>query len=417
MKRLYLGVSVAANLGILFFFKYYGLFAGTLEGLSTSLYAHPVELPRFDFLLPMGISFYTFQTMSYALEVFRGRQKPIRHLGKFALYVSFFPQLVAGPIERPGNLLPQFERHSKFDYDRIVSGLRLMGWGLFKKMVIADRLSLVVDHVYATPVGAAGPALILATVFFAFQIYCDFSGYTDIAMGGARVLGLDLMNTVRSPYLATSLVDFWKRWHISLTSWFRDYLYFPLGGNRVRDIRVYLNIFLVFLISGLWHGASYTFVMWGAAHGVLFCLSRITAPMRLVFAQKLGTWRNCRLLIPVRILVTFCLVTLGWVFFRAATLDDALYIFSHLNTPMPEGGFFPTDGARLLGTISFRGLLIDLGLIGVLVMVDILQEYWEATAQWTNLPFLIRWMLYYAMVFGVLIFGVFSEKPFIYFQF
>ncbi|MCE7945771.1 MAG: MBOAT family protein, partial [Chlorobi bacterium CHB1] len=234
------------------------------------------EFPLFDILLPVGISFYTFQTLSYTIDVYRSEKTPERNFIKFALYVTFFPQLVAGPIERSTRLLPQFDHEHKFDANRVVSGLRLMLWGFFKKLVIADRLALYVNEVYNNPADYTGLPVIIATYFFAFQIYCDFSAYSDIAIGAARVLGFDLMKNFRQPYLAQSIGEFWKRWHISLSTWFRDYLYIPLGGNRVSRLRWYVNLMAVFLISGLWHGANWTFVVWGALHGSYFVLSLLT---------------------------------------------------------------------------------------------------------------------------------------------
>lgn len=231
-------------------------------------------------LLPVGISFYTFQSLSYSIDVYRGEKEPERNFGKFALYVAFFPQLVAGPIERSTNLLPQFDRRISFDYDRFVSGLRLMLWGFFKKIVIADRLAIYVNEVYNSPAEFQGLTLILATYFFAFQIYCDFSGYSDIAIGAARIMGYDLMINFRQPYFSQSIAEFWKRWHISLSTWFKDYLYIPLGGNRVAKNRWYFNLMAVFLISGLWHGANWTFVLWGFLHGFYLVFSIWTQNIR-----------------------------------------------------------------------------------------------------------------------------------------
>ena len=249
-KRGYLAVSLTANLGLLFFFKYYNFFSDSLREFSR-LWGGTLDIPHSDFLLPVGISFYTFQTLSYTIEVYRGNKEPERHLGIFALYVAFFPQLVAGPIERAQRLLPQFREKHEFVYDRVVSGLKLIAWGLFKKVVIADRLAGVVDVVYGNVDAHSGPAFVVATVAFAFQIFCDFSGYTDIAIGSARVMGFELMTNFRRPYFAASIPDFWRRWHISLSTWFRDYVYVPLGGSRVSRSRWYGNLFIVFLVSGL----------------------------------------------------------------------------------------------------------------------------------------------------------------------
>ena len=265
-RKLYLAMSLVANVGVLAVFKYYSFFIGNANAL---LYwgGSEAALPLLRVVLPIGLSFHTFQAMSYTIEVYRRHQKAERHFGIFALYVLFYPQLVAGPIERPQNILPQFHQKQYFDYNRVVSGLQLMAWGLFKKVVIADRLALLVNEVYNTPTHYQGLPLLVATVFFSVQIYCDFAGYSDIALGSARVMGFDLMTNFSRPYFSRSLPEFWRRWHISLSTWFKDYVYLPLGGNRVALPRACFNLFFVFIISGLWHGASWTFIIWGALHG------------------------------------------------------------------------------------------------------------------------------------------------------
>ncbi|MCB0064655.1 MAG: MBOAT family protein, partial [Caldilineaceae bacterium] len=267
-RRAYLGVSLLVNLGLLFGFKYFNFFNESVRA-TLNLFNIFYNVPAFQVLLPVGISFYTFQTLSYTIDVYRGKLAPERHFGRFALYVAFFPQLVAGPIERATHLLPQFHQPMTFNQTRIASGLRLLLWGMFKKVVIADRLALYVNQVYDHPGDHGALTLLIASYFFAFQIYCDFSGYSDIAIGAARVMGFDLMENFRQPYMARSIAGFWRRWHISLSTWFRDYLYIPLGGNRVARWRWYSNLFLVFLVSGLWHGAAWHFVIWGALHGLL----------------------------------------------------------------------------------------------------------------------------------------------------
>jgi len=262
-RRPFLYLSLLSNLGLLFFFKYWNFFSGETRALLDS-WNIMADVPTFQLLLPVGISFYTFQTLSYTIDVYNGKLEPEKNLGRFALYVSFFPQLVAGPIERATHLLPQLRQTFDFDYQRVVSGLQQMLWGFFKKVVIADRLAVYVNEIYASPGDENGLALLLATYFFAFQIYCDFSGYSDIAIGAARVMGYDLMENFRTPYLSKSIREFWSRWHISLSTWFRDYLYIPLGGNRVPQVRWFLNLFIVFVVSGFWHGANWTFLIWGA---------------------------------------------------------------------------------------------------------------------------------------------------------
>ena len=261
-KRLFLLASLIANIGVLCIFKYYNFLNTNLSILLHGAgYQNPI--PYLSILLPIGLSFHTFQAMSYTIEVYRGNQKAERNFGIYALYVMFYPQLVAGPIERPQNLIHQFYEKHTFDYSRVVAGLKLMLWGLFKKIVIADRLAIYVNAVYNNPTHHSGITLILATVFFAFQIYCDFSGYSDIAIGAAKIMGFKLMTNFNRPYFSRNISEFWKRWHISLSTWFKDYLYISLGGRRVSIPRWYFNLLFVFLVSGLWHGANWTFLIWG----------------------------------------------------------------------------------------------------------------------------------------------------------
>ncbi|MEL6629398.1 MAG: MBOAT family O-acyltransferase, partial [Bacteroidota bacterium] len=317
-RRPFLYLSLLSNLGLLFFFKYWNFFSGETRALLDS-WNIMVDVPTFQLLLPVGISFYTFQTLSYTIDVYNGKLEPEKNLGRFALYVSFFPQLVAGPIERATHLLPQLRKTFDFDYQRVVSGLQQMLWGFFKKVVIADRLAVYVNEIYASPGDENGLALLLATYFFAFQIYCDFSGYSDIAIGAARVMGYDLMENFRTPYLSRSIREFWSRWHISLSTWFRDYLYIPLGGNRVPQVRWFLNLFIVFVVSGFWHGANWTFLIWGALHGSYLVAEILWK--RLPFAQFRGMPPKFKSILAVGI--TFHLTLLAWVFFRANSLGDA----------------------------------------------------------------------------------------------
>jgi alginate O-acetyltransferase complex protein AlgI len=278
-RKPWLILTLVVNLGLLFVFKYLDFFGDSLRALFNQFNIF-YDVPAYNLLLPVGISFYTFQTLSYSIEVYRGNQKPERHLGIFALYVSFFPQLVAGPIERSTRLLPQFWVQHGFDASRAASGFRLILWGFFKKIVIADRLAIYVNDVYGNPGAQDGLTLLVATYFFAFQIYCDFSAYSDIAIGSARIMGYDLMQNFRRPYFARSIQEFWQRWHISLSTWFRDYVYIPLGGNRVPKWRWYVNLMAVFLVSGLWHGAAWTFVVWGALHGGYLIVGVLTLDVR-----------------------------------------------------------------------------------------------------------------------------------------
>lgn len=283
-RKSFLILSLVANISILAIFKYFNFINQNFTALLGLMgVENPIGL--MSIALPLGLSFHTFKAMSYTIEVYRGNQAAERNFGIYAAYAMFFPLLVAGPIERPQNLLHQFYEKHRFDYERIVDGLKLIAWGLFKKVVIADRLAIVVDHVYNSPQEHAGLSLILATIFFSFQIFCDFSGYSDIAVGTGRILGFRLMENFDRPYHARSVSEFWKRWHISLSTWFRDYLYIPLGGKRVSVPRWYFNLFFVFLVSGLWHGADWTFIVWGALHGFYIIFALITKNLRFSLAR------------------------------------------------------------------------------------------------------------------------------------
>jgi alginate O-acetyltransferase complex protein AlgI len=414
-RTAFLALSLSSNLGLLFAFKYFNFFNEATRQVFDRLNIF-YGVPAFEVLLPVGISFYTFQTLSYSIDVYRGRQQPERHLGIFALYVSFFPQLVAGPIERSTRLLPQFfERHG-FDESRVTSGLRLMLWGFFKKVVIADRLAVYVNAVYGSP-GDYGPgALLLATYFFAFQIYCDFSGYSDIAIGTARVMGYDLMQNFRRPYFARSIHEFWGRWHISLSTWFRDYLYIPLGGNRVAKWRWYLNLLTVFVVSGLWHGANWTFIVWGALHGFYLVFALLSTGVRDRLwsgsAEALALSRPARARVRemAAILSTFHLVLLAWIFFRANSVADAVLIVR--NIVAWEG-----TGAVILEPMSAFHLAVATASIFFLLGAQILQSRVDVQDLLGRMPIVVRWGAYYALLIGMLAFGQFEETEFIYFQF
>lgn len=407
-RRLFLICSLAANIGILAIFKYYNFINENLTVLMEQFgAANPV--PFLAIALPIGLSFHTFQAMSYTIEVYRGKQPAERNFGIYALYVMFYPQLVAGPIERPQNLLHQFREKHVFEYKAVTGGLKLMVWGLFKKVVIADRLAVYVDNIYADPTSFNSVGLILVTIFFSFQIYCDFSGYSDMAIGAARVMGFKLMTNFNSPYQSRTVEEFWKRWHISLSTWFKDYLYIPLGGNRVTIPRWYLNLFIVFLVSGLWHGASWTFVIWGALHGFY-----------VVFGHAVGS----RLRLPsvpiLGMLTTFTLVSLAWIFFRAETLDKAWYILSHIFTGLPEVFAKLRAGQSVFqpyGGPSNYDLLFCFGLIALLEIIQYLQLHANIKEKFEASPIYVRWAGYFVLVFTVLAYGIFEHHSFIYFQF
>ena len=320
-RKLIASASVLCCLLILFFFKYFNFMADTLSRLLSlfSITLHPITL---NLLLPVGISFYTFQTLSYVIDVYRGRIKAERNIIVYATFVSFFPQLVAGPIERSTDLLPQIRAEHRFNEQKAIDGLKLMLCGYYKKLLLADSLSVYVDTVYDNLSAYKGFDLLLVIFFFTIQIYCDFSGYSDIAIGTARLLDIDLMTNFRSPYFAASIKEFWSRWHISLSTWFRDYLYIPLGGNRCGRARHYFNLLFTFLVSGLWHGASLTFIFWGAVHGLAQILeTMLGSRLERIRKNPAGAWL-CRIAV-----FAFCNFT--WVLFRAQTGADALYVFRH----------------------------------------------------------------------------------------
>ena len=435
-RRWLLILSLISNIGILAFFKYLGFFTENIALLFDAL-----QLPNLAdsvtngtnrifvgvvkvfgqsgidsfkdnmSILPIGLSFHTFQAMSYTIEVYRGNQKAERHFGIYALYVMFYPQLVAGPIERPQNVLHQFHKPHAFNFEEVKAGLMQMAFGFFKKCVIADRLVLFLDPAFRHPDQHNGLSLLLATFFFTIQIYCDFSAYSDIAIGAARVMGFKLMDNFRTPYFAHSISEFWRRWHISLSSWFRDYLYIPLGGNRKGEARTYFNRFVVFLCSGLWHGANWTYVIWGGLHGLYIVLdiakdkyfpTKIRAVSETAAKSNVSAGMN----VPRRIfgiLLTFVLVMLTWVFFRAVSVGDALLILGRIFT------LSPTD--PLQSSLNRIELWFSFGLIAFLF----LKEYFYFVIPTHNTT---RFAVLFSLIaFLTYLFGVFTSNQFIYFQF
>lgn len=420
-KFAYLMISLVANLGTLFFFKYFNFFMDSLANVTTTL-GIPVTPPESSLLLPVGLSFFIFQTMSYTIDVYRGHLVPERHFGKFALYISFFPQLVAGPIERSTNLLPQFRQNFDFNYERVVGGVQLIAWGFFKKIVIADQLATLVDAVYNSPHDLTGVHFTVATIFFAFQIYCDFSGYSDIAIGAAQVLGYRLMINFDRPYAARSIAEFWSRWHISLSTWFRDYLYIPLGGNRVSVGRWYSNLLIVFVVSGLWHGASWNYVIWGALHATFLIATIASKNVRTQIGNFLGISRFPNLHACCQRLVVFSLVCLAWIFFRANTFSDAVYMLTHLGTGwnycFTEGWL--REAFEQIG-ISRSYLWLSIALIVVLEVAQSSQMNHRSPDQFrtifVGLPTPIRWAAYVCLTLAIVNFGAPKAAPFVYFQF
>jgi len=409
LRKLLLLASLTTNLGLLFFFKYFNFFGETVNHLFErfNIFA---EVPAYSFLLPVGISFYTFQTLSYTIDIYRKKQTPEYHFGRFALFVSFFPQLVAGPIERSVNLIPQFREHYRFEYERVKEGILLMVWGFFKKVVIADRLAEYVNLVYNNPTEFEGLQNIIATFFFSFQIYCDFSGYSDIAIGAALVLGYRLMTNFRRPYFAENIREFWQRWHISLSTWFRDYVYISLGGNRVVKWRWYYNLFITFLVSGLWHGAEWTFVIWGALHGIYMVFAIWTSKMREKANRGLGIAKFPALYKFTQVFVTFVLVYFAWIFFRANNTQDAFLII--------RNSFQFSQGAAL-NLFQFRvDFYIALLAIALLLVVEYFEEYTGLYSRIKiQVPRAWKWAMLTVVIFGVLILGVWQGTDFLYFQF
>jgi D-alanyl-lipoteichoic acid acyltransferase DltB (MBOAT superfamily) len=400
-RRLGLTISIAATCLVLFFFKYYDFVIHNINTVATWSGAG-WSLATLGLVLPIGLSFHTFQSLSYVIEVYRGRQRPERHFGIYALYVMFFPQLVAGPIERPQNLLHQFYEPHSFEYERVRNGLRLMLWGFFKKVAVADRLAIYVNSVYGNLEHHTGPTIAVATVFFAFQIYCDFSGYSDIAIGAARVLGFNL----DKPYRSTGIGEFWRRWHISLSTWFKDYLYVPLGGNRVGPVRWPVNILITFTISGLWHGAAWNYIVWGALNGLYLCASTWSRGLRTRAVPAVGLSGQPTVHRLLQILLTFTLTCLAWVFFRAPDFEHALLALHSLL--MHPGPIF-TGGAKEL----------IYGAIGILMVLGM--DYWTADepfdAALSRRHAALRWAIYLLLLLWIVSAGVFDAAQFIYFQF
>ena len=393
-------LSLVTNLGLLFSFKYFNFAADNLNSLFQTI-GLSQEIPLVNFLLPVGISFYTFQTLSYSIDVYFGRQKAEKHLGYFALYVSFFPQLVAGPIERYSSLAPQFREKHIFTYNNLANGLRLILYGLFIKMVIADNLAGIVDQIYAAPENYSSLDILKGIFFYSFQIYSDFYGYSIIAIGSAQIMGIKLMDNFKTPYLAKNIAEFWQRWHISLSTWFRDYLYYPLGGNKTNKTRWMINILIVFTVSGIWHGASWTFLIWGGLYGVVYLIEK-----------KFNTWFKLEKTYAafslghiILALKTYTIVAFIWVFFRSQSLEDALNIFKLL---------FQNTGSSVsqLNIPAYVWYFISAFIVSDVILYNKRFDTWVG-----NFAFIGRWIIYGVLIFSVIVFAGTDNFPFIYFQF
>jgi D-alanyl-lipoteichoic acid acyltransferase DltB (MBOAT superfamily) len=406
-RKYYLIISLIANIGVLFVFKYYNFFLDNINTLTG------LDWPLINILLPVGLSFHTFQAMSYTIEVYRGNQKAEKHFGTYALYVMFYPQLVAGPIERPQNILHQFHEKKQFSYENVVNGMKMMAWGMFKKIVIADRLALYVNEVFDHQINYEGIPVILACVFFSLQIYFDFSAYSDIALGAAKTLGFDLMTNFKAPYFSTSIAEFWSRWHISLSTWFRDYLYIPLGGNRISKGRTKLNQFIVFIISGLWHGANWTFLFWGFLHAIFVS---VESEVKNVFGMF-------KLFLPLKRILLFCLITLAWIFFRAENISQAFTIISSLNNNLlSQVHDIITNNDLLRLKYLYANLGSNVFLLSILFSFIVMLFEWKQQGRnivqyFHSLNKPMRYSVYLFLIYGSIFFGVFEENQFIYFQF
>ena len=409
-RKRYLWIALVICLGFLFFFKYFNFLSTSVTTLLRKC-SLPLDDVTLNLVLPVGISFYTFQTLGYVLDVYHGKTKACRHFGKYAVFVSFFPLLLAGPIERAEHLMPQIEREHSLDADKAIRGSKWIAWGFFKKIAIADVVASCVDVVYNQVTSYTGLALGIATLFYAFQVYCDFSGYSDIARGVATLFDIELVNNFKSPYFSASVKEFWSRWHISLSSWLRDYIYFPLGGSRKGTFRTYRNLMITFLVSGLWHGASWTFVVWGGLHGLAQIAERI---WNRYFPPKKERKS------VIRVLLTFAFVTLTWLFFRANTMSDAGYILTHLF----DGITHPVAYVRTAyEAFDSAGLIqsTDLKLVLIWILVLLVHDFIglrRDVADWLgrfSKP--VRYALYFLLLFIVLYSRQLGQYEFVYFQF
>ncbi len=422
-KKWVIGGCIGINLAILFFFKYFDFFMGSVNQVLAKVGVSPLQT-GFDIILPVGISFYTFQALGYIIDVYRGEIEPEKNFFRYALFVSFFPQLVAGPIERSKNLLKQVDHVEEirlWNYKRIADGLTLMLWGYFLKMVIADRVAILVDTVYNQYWMYGSIEIVLATFLFGIQIYCDFASYSQIAIGAAKVMGFELMENFNAPYLANSIKDFWRRWHISLSSWFKDYLYIPLGGNRCSRIKKYRNLLITFLVSGLWHGANWTFVIWGGLHGIYQIMGDLLRPVKENFNKRFEVKTESFSYKFGQIAITYILVSFTWLFFRAESVTAAFEMIGNMFVKFNPWVLFDQSLYTLgLNVTEVHILLVALA---ILILVDGVRFFKGQTLEkfLSEQCLYFRWGIIFFLIFYIFIFGSYgigySAQQFIYFQF
>ena len=413
-NKVYISISVISSIGMLLFFKYFNFFNSTLRELFKHFNLF-YGIKNINIIAPLGISFYTFKTLSYVIDVYRGIQKPEKNIAYFALYVSFFPQILAGPIDRASNLLPQLHEKHSFDYDLVVEGFRRILWGAFKKIVIADRLALVVNQVYNHSHTYSGLPLIIATYSYALQLYCDFSGYSDMAIGTARIFGIKSIENFNHPYVSQTISEFWRRWHMSLSNWFNDYVYMPIvfSKKELGKLAVVIAAIVTFSLSGLWHGAAWTYVIWGTMHGIGVSFDALTKKQH----KKLKKKFNKYIFKYISIFLTFNFVCFSFIFFRANSISDALYIVRNLFN------FGNKSSIAIFNSNLMKSGFTQIDLINAIISIIILQivELIERKEKSIDIlkgkPLILRWTSYYALILWIIFFGVFGAREFIYFQF
>ncbi len=416
IKKRYMLTAVISCLSILFVFKYFNFFSSSITDLLR-LFSLPIGKFTLALMLPIGISFYIFKTLSYVIDVYRGDITAEKHLGIYALYVSFFPQLIAGPIDRAQNVIHQFYEEKQFDYAQVTYGLKLLAWGFFKKLVIADNLAVYVNQVFDNIYEYSGLSLIAAAMFFTIQIYCDFSGYSDMAIGTAKMLGINSMKNFDSPYFSRSMQEFWHRWHISLSTWFRDYVYIPLGGNRVKNSRYYLNLMITFMLCGLWHGANWTFVVWGGLNGLILIIAAMTRKQKQKIYEALNWSEDHFMVYWLNVALTFMLVCFLLAIFRANTIGDVFYFISHMFDGIGAVKAYIKAGSMGLNIGKIRLLSLSLPIF-ILAAVDFVQLKRDFIDILSKKPLVLRWTIYILFIVYVIVYS-YKGVPvdFIYLQF